>query len=177
MYKSQVQLEPKFTYKFKVKTRKVKGDYRISYHLHIQNVLSSNSLLIISLRNWYPIVDYLSFDERYIRDRDYHIVKDKRYTKAGKVDLIEVIFNNPECARRVTVFILSILGVENKPYWVNKMMQAVRKLSPEAIDFWLNTAFDRFTTAKNDLSQRFRILNIAKAMRVLYEKNNGGATI
>lgn len=170
MYESIELLEPKFIYKFKVKTRKVKGDYRISYLLHIQNALSGKSLLIMSLRNWYPIVDYLSFDERYIRDKDYRIIKVKRHTKAGKVDLIEVIFNNPECARRVTVFIISILGVENKPYWINKMMQVVRKLGPEAIDFWLNTAFDRFATARNGLSQRFRILNIAKAMRVLYEK-------
>ena len=171
VYEYQKQTKPKYIYKFRVKTRRVKGEYKISYTLHIQDARSNKCFLIMSLRNWYPIIDYLSSDDRYIRDRDYVIVKDRRYTKAGKVDLIEVIFHNPECARRVTVFILSILGVENRPSWVNKMMHVVRKLSPEAIDFWLNTAYDRFVVAKNGLSRRFRLLRVAKAMRTLYERN------
>ena len=167
-YENQGQIKPKYVYKFRVKTRKVKGGYKVSYILYIQDTRSNKCFLVMSLRNWYPIIDYLSSDDRYIRDRDYVIVKDRRYTKAGKVDLIEVIFHNPECARRVTVFILSILGVENRPSWINKMMHVVRKLSPEAIDFWLNTAYDRFVVAKNGLSRRFRLLRVAKAMRTLY---------
>jgi len=165
--------KPVYIYRFKIRTRRVKGGYKVSYLLHIQDARSNKSLLVMSLRNWYPIVDYLSSDDRYVRDRDYLIVRDRRYTKAGKVDIIEIAFHNPECARRVTVFMLSILGVEDKPSWINKMIHVMRKLSPEAIDFWLNTAYDRFATARNGLSQRLRLLRVAKAMRTLYERNAG----
>ncbi len=175
-YENQKQAKPKYIYKFRVKTRKVKGEYKISYILHIQDTRSNKCFLVMSLRNWYPIIDYLSSDDRYIRDKDYVIVKDRRYTKAGKVDLIEVIFHNLECARRVTVFILSILGVENRPGWISKMIYVVRKLSPEAIDFWLNTDYDRFIVAKNGLSRRFHLLRVAKAIRTLYERNTIGGT-
>lgn len=175
-YENQKQDKPKYVYKFNVRTYKVKGRYKISYKLRIQDTLSNECYLAMSLRNWYPIIDYLSSDDRYIRDKDYIIVKDRRYTKAGKVDLIEVIFHNPECARRVTVFVLSILGVENRPGWISKMMHVVRKLSPEAINFWLDTAHDRFVVAKNGLSRRFRLLRVAKAMRTLYERNTVGGT-
>jgi len=173
MYEDLGQRKPVYVYRFKIRTRRVKGEHKVSYLLHVQDARSNKSLLVMSLRNWYPIVDYLSSDDRYVRDKDYLIVKDRRYTKAGKVDIIEVVFHNPECARRVTVFALSILGVEDKPGWINKMMYVVRKLGPEAIDFWLNTAYDRFATARNGLSQRLRLLRVAKAMRTLYERNAG----
>jgi len=172
--KKQKEAEAKYVFKFRVKTRKVKGGYRASYILHIKDARSGECLLIMSLKSYYPIVDYLSSDDRYIRDRDYVIVKDRRRTKAGELDLIEVLFHNTDCARRVTVFVLSILGVENKPSWISKMMHVVRKLSPEAIDFWLNTAYDRFVVAKSGLSRRFCLLRVAKAMRTLYERNADG---
>jgi len=168
IYESHEVTKPKYIYKFRVRTRKVKGEYKISYILYIQDTGSDKHFLVISLRNFYPIIEYLSTDERYVRGKDYFIVKNKRYTKMGNVDLVDVIFQNPECARRVTVFILSILGVENRPSWISKMTYVVRKLSPEAVDFWLNTAYDRFVTAKSGLIKRFYILRVAKAMRTLY---------
>ena len=171
IYEGQRQTKPKYVFKFNTKIRKVKGEYKVSYVLNIFDKNSDRSILVMTLRNWYPVIDYLISDERYIRERDYIVVKKEKITKAGKVDLIEVNFPNPECARRVTVFVLSILGVENKSSWVNKMMHVVRKLSPEAIDFWLQTAYDRFIVSKNGLTKRFRLLRVAKAMRTLYERN------
>jgi len=173
-YESREHDRPIYIYKFRVRTRRVNKRHKIKYTLYVVDTRSNETFLAVSLRDWYPIIDYLTSDDRYLRGRDYDIVKDRRRTREGAIDLIEIWFYNTECAWRVTAFVLSILGVENKPHWVRRMRYVVRLLSPEAIDFWILTAHDRFVVFKNGLVRRFSLLRLSKAMRTLYEKYVAG---
>jgi hypothetical protein len=147
-----------------------RGDARtVSYIISIKSNLGEQ--ITFSIRTWYPIIEYLATDGRYIRGRDYDVVKEQKSTKAGIIDTAKFFFYNSECARRVTVFALSILGVETKSYWVYKMMRAVRKLSLDAIDFWFVSALDRYVTYKNGRIRRRKLLRLGKALRLLYAEN------
>ena len=152
-----------------VRTRK-RGDKRtVSYIVSIKNNLGEQ--IAFSIRTWYPIIEYLATDGRYIRGRDYDVMKEQKTTKAGDIDIAKLFFYNSECARRVTVFALSILGVETKPYWVYRMMKAVRKLSLDAIDFWFVSALDRYVAYKDGRIRRKKLLRLGKALRLLYAEN------
>jgi|GEM_PF-4165562 len=152
-----------------VRTRK-KGDRKtISYMILIKNNLEDQ--VIFGIKTWYPIIEYLATDGRYIRGRDYDVMKEQKTTKAGDIAVAKLFFYNSECARRVTVFTLSILGVETKPYWVYRMMKAVRKLSLDAIDFWFVSALDRYVAYKDGRTRRRKLLRLGKALRLLYAEN------
>lgn len=160
----------KYAYTISVRIRRVKGKTRISYRFSLMDIVSKKPILQFTTKDWYPLIEYLSMDERYIQGRDYEITKKERNTKTGKLNIAEVRFYNPECARRATVFMLSIIGVENNTLWISKMTRVVKKLGLSAVDFWFNTAIDRYILSKTGFERRISILRVGKAIRVLYEK-------
>ena len=151
------------------RTRKRGNKRTLSFVLFIRNNLGEQ--ISFSIRTWHPIIEYLATDGRYIRGRDYDVMKEQRYTKAGLIDVARFPFYNSECARRITVFSLSILGVETNLYWVYRMMKAIRKLSLDAIDFWFSTALDRYIVYKDGRIRRRKLLRLGKALRLLYAEN------
>lgn len=160
---------PKANLVMNIRTRKRKDTRTITYIISIKSNLEEQ--LTFSMKTWYPIIEYLATDGRYIRGRDYDIIKEQRNTKAGIIDVAKFSFYNSECARRVTIFTLSVLGVETKSYWIYRMMRAIRKLSLDAIEFWFASAIDRYVAYKDGHIRRRKLLRLGKALRLLYAEN------
>jgi len=162
--------EVKCYYEVGVRNRKSRGKLKLGFRFTLIDRLSDKPVLRFATQTWYPVVDYLTTDERYVQKRDYEIVKKELTTRSERVSMADLLFYNPECARRATVFLLAILGVEKNSYWISKMIRIVKKLGLNAIDFWFNTAIDRFLISKTDFERRISLIRLGKAIRVLYEK-------
>ena len=165
--------KPIVIFKIKPIIRRTRNIYKLSFSLCIHEApfLDKNTM-VLKVKNWRPILEYLLLDERYLRGRDYEIVKHDIPTSIGKVITPSVLFLTSECARRVMVFVFSILGVEDRSFWVEKMMRIVRRLSVESVDFWVNIAWDRYILARDNMSKRFNLLQISKAIRILHGGKN-----
>lgn len=130
------------------------------YRFVLHDILAPTSVLEFTLRDWKPLVGYLSSDTKYVRGRDYELVIEE-----GRP--VRVVFMNPDCGHRTVVYLLSILGVEDRESRVEEMKYAVMGMSIDAVWFWFDVAYDWFNLRKG--KERWRsIMKIARSLRIMY---------
>jgi len=168
-----------YVFKFKVKNRKRNGKRKIYFHLEVYEGVSEKPEKLVfatGVPDWYPVIDYLQFDERYAQGRDYSYRMEKRRTKIGEVEVPQIVFYNSESARRTMVYMLSIIGTNKNSKWISLMKNVVRNIDPEDVEFWVRAIQNRYTMASKIGDKRLRgiakrslLMRTAKAIRLFYE--------
>jgi len=168
-----------YVFKFDVKTKKRNGRRKPHYKIIVYEGAKEKQEKIIfafGVPEWYVVIDYLQHDERYARGKDYEYVIEKRRTKAGTVEVPRILFYNPECARRVLVYVLSLVGARKIDKWKDLMKKAVRIMHPVEVNKWFATATMRYSATleiknprRRASARRSLIMRAAKAIRILNE--------